>query len=449
MGDIVRGSRFIKIKEKVKSVKIIATGTQFQNATPANITLKATAINFEADLYRWYNSAGAIIGNTQNFIIANNQVTTVNSYRVEVTDLQGNVYQDVISITKVQDGQIGKQGRVPIQREWTTGDIYRNNDQVIDYIYHRATNTWWRLKDGYDNITATANPDNRFIQLTNVEQMAVNLLIAENANIGGLIFKDEKLVSQTLASDGNPNLLLDGKKGELKCYKIEAKGGAVGALEIGTNGLTYRHDSVLAGNYAKRYNIDMRFADNSQATIGSDAIFLLSGYAKGLGTFVCSYDRSSDSNYNTKPGHVGFTISPMNVGLLLSAKGATRNHAIKIIAGDIAGNALYTKYYGVVDSIIMTDESVAIYSPVNYKWVCHIELPKGVDRWDGRIVEIMCAGSGFTKIYGMDAVIYSHEGHHSLGQPNNGLAYDYFSTKLKLVYVAEKNWWFVISLNVH
>jgi hypothetical protein len=92
----------------------------------------------------------------EQFIIANSQVSTVKTYHVVVKNSQG---------------------------------------QVFDYICHRATNTWWRLKDDYNNVTTTINLGIEFVQLNSLEHLAVNLLIAENANIVGFVFKEGKKIS--------------------------------------------------------------------------------------------------------------------------------------------------------------------------------------------------------------------------------------------------------------
>jgi hypothetical protein len=44
----INGARTIKLRELVKSVKILVTGTQFQGNSPNNITLKALTIGFDA-----------------------------------------------------------------------------------------------------------------------------------------------------------------------------------------------------------------------------------------------------------------------------------------------------------------------------------------------------------------------------------------------------------------
>ncbi len=227
----------IGIKEKTKYVTIISTATQFQGSSPANITLQAKLYGITAKSYAWYKgTATTVVGTSQNFIIANSQVATVETYKIVVTGIDNQTYESAISITKVKDGdpgQPGKPGKIPIQREWKQGDIHRNNNDVIDYIYHRATKTWWRLKDGFNNVTAPANPSNAYIQLNSLEQLAVELLLAENANIAGLIFKDNKLIGQYPSPD-NPYLLIDGYNGYIKSNNGEFGGFKIDP--IGFNG---------------------------------------------------------------------------------------------------------------------------------------------------------------------------------------------------------------------
>lgn len=187
----------IGIKERPKFVKILGTGIQFQGVSPSNITLTAKLHGgLAAASYAWFKgSSTTSIGTQVNFVVANSQVSVVESYRVVVTDSAGVKFEDVVSISKVNNGSVGKSGKVPIQREWLSGDVYRNNDEVIDYIYHRATNTWWKLKDGFNNVTAGVNPGSSFVKLTSMEELAVGLVIAEQANIAGFIFSSGVLTS--------------------------------------------------------------------------------------------------------------------------------------------------------------------------------------------------------------------------------------------------------------
>ncbi|MBW3520420.1 hypothetical protein [Flavobacterium sp. NKUCC04_CG] len=230
---MVRGTRSIRLRQVPKFIKIQSTGNQFQGASPATITLLATHLGIVANTYQWFRGT-TLVGTNQSFIIANNQVSQIETFKVIVTATDGIVYEESISITKVLSGSQGRPGAIPIQREWRTGETHRNNVDVIDYIYHRATTSWWRLKDGNDNVVAQINPTNQYVQLNSLEQLAVQLIVAEEANLAGFIFKENRLVSQN-PSPTNPNLVLDGING-----KINAKAGTIGEFEINT-GLEYEN----------------------------------------------------------------------------------------------------------------------------------------------------------------------------------------------------------------
>ena len=103
--NVVRGKRSVKLREKLKSVKIQSTANLFQGVVPANITLKAVPVGFTAKSYQWtLNESSNVIGTNQTFIIANNQVENVNTYKVVVTATDDSTYEETISIAKVRDG---------------------------------------------------------------------------------------------------------------------------------------------------------------------------------------------------------------------------------------------------------------------------------------------------------------------------------------------------------
>lgn len=301
---MVRGARKIKLRELVKSVRILPTGTQFNGSSPANITLKALAVGFVPTAYEWYKGTGtAVVDTSQNFIIANSQVSAVETYKVIVKNNQGQSFEDTISITKVTDGNQGVPGKLPIQREWKTGDVYRNNDSVIDYIYHRATNTWWRLKDGYNNVTAQINPTIEFVQLNSLEQLAVNLLIAENANIAGFVFKDGKMVSQ-LPSLTNPYLVLDGGNGHL-----EARRGRIGSFEIDDDGLYYKdYGFKNIGGMLYPYKNDFLINTNGFKVTSDD---LYSGswcFENSIGQPFCSSQNNARVTWSVETGSEHYAV---------------------------------------------------------------------------------------------------------------------------------------------
>lgn len=266
MGDVIRGKRTITLKQKVKSVRILATGTQFQGNSPANITLKAIAQNFDAVGYSWIKlSTNKQISTAQQITIKNAEIDVVDTYRVEVKDSKGDLYQDTISLTKVTDGKpgdVGKRGQIPVQREWKQGDTYYNNDSVMDYIYHRATDSWWRLRDGYNEVKAGVNPSNEFVQLNSLEHLALSYIIAENANLAGFIFKDNKLISQ-LPNVDNPNLIIDGVNGKITAKDADIKG----HIEA-TSGKFTGEINATSGNI-KNVNATNLTVENLNATNGT------------------------------------------------------------------------------------------------------------------------------------------------------------------------------------
>jgi hypothetical protein len=103
---------------------------------------------------------------------------------------------------------------------------------VVSYVYYRAGNTWWRLKDAYTERVATASPSTTYYQqLSSVEYLATKVIIAEQGNLAGLIFKDNKLISQKGMINGVdstdyanpafvPNVYIDGATGEIVANKL-------------------------------------------------------------------------------------------------------------------------------------------------------------------------------------------------------------------------------------
>lgn len=335
----VNGSRTIRLRERIKSVRIQATATQFQNNTPSTITLKAIPYNFTAVSYAWYKGTGTtVVGTNQNFIVANTQVTTVETYRVVVKNNQNQEYEDSISISKVVDGPQGRPGQLPIQREWKTGEIYRNNDEVIDYVYHRLTDSWWKLKVGYTNVTAQDNPTNEFIRLNAMEQLAVNLLIVENANIAGFVFKDQQMVSQS-PTPANPNLVLDGINGQLKAMK-----GQIGEFNI-NEGLEYNKEGFKVINQQfKSYKKFFRFDKDGIKLINNDWYNGAFCGENSSGGMVCFSGNTHNVKYEVSTGDVDYYLKIKGEGMF---RDATYKGALWIQAVAYAADAILVEKGGV------------------------------------------------------------------------------------------------------
>ncbi len=131
-----------------------------------------------------------------------------------------------------EPGSNGLPGKMPILMDWVQGDTHYNNDTVVSYVYYRPTNTWWRLKDAYTERIATASPSTTYYQqLSSVEHLVTKIIIAEQGNLAGLIFKDNMLISQkgmingvSSTDYGNPGfepyVYIDGNNGEIKANKL-------------------------------------------------------------------------------------------------------------------------------------------------------------------------------------------------------------------------------------
>lgn len=105
-----------------------------------------------------------------------------------------------------KDGLPGVPGQVPVQKEWVPGDRHRNSDEIVDYIYVRGSNSetsyWYQLIDKTDTlgIIAGAIPTGGstpagYKAVDWLKSLAVKTLIAEEANLANLIFKEGKLIS--------------------------------------------------------------------------------------------------------------------------------------------------------------------------------------------------------------------------------------------------------------
>jgi len=147
-------------------------------------------------------------------------------------------------------GAPGLPGQITIQKEWRPGDVHRNDDYIIDFIYVRAANKtdrrFYRLKSGYTSRTVPAGEtipsastlETYYDEVAWMLALALKFLIAEEGNFANFIFKDQILISLRGTVNGvavdydaisdsdrtifQPNITIDGKTGE-----ITAAGGRV------------------------------------------------------------------------------------------------------------------------------------------------------------------------------------------------------------------------------
>ncbi|KZE82899.1 hypothetical protein AV926_04945 [Myroides marinus] len=262
-----------KLVDTAKTIRIQSTGTQFKGTSPEYILLRAIANNISVKKTEWFKD-DVLTNISDSMMVYNNQVSSFVVMKLRVTGADGVVYEDAITLSKVVDGTNGKpgvdgkQGAVVVWTEWMTGSKHYNNDKEIYYIYHRPTQTVWKLKDGYNDIVAPANPDARYVQQPHLEQVVTKVLVAEGANIAGFIFKDGKMVSQ-YPSPNNPDLILDGTRGEIVAKKLTIVPGSpadkfiddkIGGIEVGGRNLL-----LNSGNWVDKPVIE--WGDNTKTTL--------------------------------------------------------------------------------------------------------------------------------------------------------------------------------------
>lgn len=226
-------SKGIYLNAATQVIKYNEAGTP----TPAtNFTVVGTAVNTTISTWQYSVNGGefsstvpAGVSRSGNTVTISPTTVTFNTLSIRASD---GTISDTASIMAVRDGGNGLPGKMPIQIEWVQGETHLNNDTVIHYIYYRAGNTWWRLKDAYTEMVATASPSTTYYQqLSSVEVMATKILIAEQSNLAGLIFKDNKLISQKGMINGvdstdyanpafDPNVYIDGATGEIVANKL-------------------------------------------------------------------------------------------------------------------------------------------------------------------------------------------------------------------------------------
>lgn len=228
--------------ENAKWLKLNSTATQIKvdrnnNSLPASITVFAQLYNMEGTATWTYSVDGGTFTSTAptGVVRTGNQVviTSANvTFQVlSIKAVMGNA-EDTVSISRVVDGSNGLPGKLPIMMDWIQGDTHYNNDTVVSYVYYRAGNTWWRLKDAYTERVATASPSTTYYQqLSSVEHLVTKVIIAEQGNLAGLIFKDNKLISQKGMINGedsedyanpafSPYIYIDGNNGEMVANKL-------------------------------------------------------------------------------------------------------------------------------------------------------------------------------------------------------------------------------------
>ena len=117
-------------------------------------------------------------------------------------------------------GLTGTTGPIPVQVEWNPGATYLNNSTYKYYIYYRPTNEVYTVI-GESAVANDGSPDlTLFKKESSIPIQIFQNIVAEGGNIGGFIFRNQNMYSQSgIESGTNPtysNLLLSGVLGLIK-----------------------------------------------------------------------------------------------------------------------------------------------------------------------------------------------------------------------------------------
>ena len=141
----------------------------------------------------------------------------------------------------------GLPGQVPIQKEWVVGDTHRFNDEIKDFIYVRGassdTSYWYTRTSKGDDIVADAAPVGGakvegYTRVDWLRTLAVNVLLAEEANLANFVFKDGKLLSIAGTVNGVP-ATYTGQAGFVPNITLD---GQTGAAYFGANKIMFNPD---------------------------------------------------------------------------------------------------------------------------------------------------------------------------------------------------------------
>ena len=186
----------------------------------------------------------------------------------------------------------GDRGPSPRMFEYVVGYTYVNNSEYRDYVLYRSpdpTYEGWYVPTGKTAVANAGIPDPAiFTKQPFASSGQFGTLIAEGANIGGLIMRNQQLKSQA-ETDGKPNILIDGKNGIAEFIGAKLKNSTFSSGESGTQ----RIEITSAKNAMEFYldgksNPSITVAASDNASGGNNAlenpVVETRGVAKGSST---------------------------------------------------------------------------------------------------------------------------------------------------------------------
>lgn len=243
---------------------------------------------------------------------------------------------------KGDKGDTGLAGQIPIQKEWVAGDLHRNNDEIVDYIYVRGENKeqsyWFKLKEGIVNLIADAPPENgttppNYVKINWLKALAVNVLLAEEANVAGFIFKGNQLISERGTVDGVgayysgqanfvPNLILNGAEGDVKITgTVNATSGILDSVTVTNADI---ENVTISNADIKDATIDglLKVSSGYEGKIGDYNLFWIAPMPAKILTVPTTYDSKGKSiKFYNASSTVSHTLNLLVIGYKLNSNG--------------------------------------------------------------------------------------------------------------------------------
>lgn len=181
-----------------------------------------------------------------------------------------------------EPGIPGSRGPMPRMLNWTGNFTYYRNAEYRDYIYCNHINPeiegWYCVKENQENLYNTTaagvkeykassfggdvGPDKFYFEKQDfIDSQVFGTIVAENANLAGFIFKNQRLISQANRADGTtPKVILDGKNGLVdaegaKFANSTFSSGAAGTQRIDINSNTNTLGFFLNGKNSPSINL--------------------------------------------------------------------------------------------------------------------------------------------------------------------------------------------------
>lgn len=205
--------------------------------TPTTVIARAQQQNYNETI-TWSSVPAGIVSGTGSTKTINSALffqDSSNSAKIRIETPNG--LFDETTIVKVQNGSggapgiNGTTGPIPRLLELVVGGEYENGGEYIDYAYYRSndTNEGWYSVNVVDDVRTVVTyiggipSAPTFTKAPFTKEMSFGTVIAEQANLAGFIFRNQKLDSQavgTMNCSGtitqHPNLELDGRQGIIK-----------------------------------------------------------------------------------------------------------------------------------------------------------------------------------------------------------------------------------------